>query len=1042
MAERYGGDHVDFRNGTFHGPVVGVQHVYGSGMAPERSPLGIPLGDLSDHHALQFEVHEALDTGSGEDSSPLPPYLYRPRVDDRLRAAVSGASRTSRMVMVVGRSSTGKTRACWEALHAALPPDWRMWHPLTPDRPGAVVEALREGRVRPHTAIWLNEAQMYLRPGERGGVAEALQELLADPARGPVLVLGSLWPQYWAELTGNRRSPVGTLLEKAEDIRMPDAFTGDELRANEDLVASDLRLRRAAAYASERRLTQTLAGAPELLRRYEHASPAARAVLEAAMDAHRLGDVYLPLPRGFLREAAMGYLSNEDRAALDKGWFDTVAAELGEPLDGIPGPLTRARKRPYQEDPSYELADYLKQHGRETRGWICPPASLWEAACSENLYIPGKETFARAAQDRLRYAHAEALHRAQNDPAGLVQASALRLRAGDRSEAEQLAADAAVQGRTAALWELARTELDGDRTAARRAYLRVAELDDPSKLADEAATRNTGEERAQLIDLLGENGGVGALLHCADRLKRRGDWDNVRRCYGYVAASGDRLARDTEWERAQWEDQQRRACEAASMGDTAELKHLLEQRFDTGCPDAFLELAREAVASGAATVLTRWISPVWNPNAREARGTPVGSGILDVAAESGDNAFLDDVALQLTRQEEWEQAVRFALRALAEGGGVTGGPRVVMAVERLVLAGRIDEAERVCRQGGGELAAWLVRIHLRRGDWDRAEEEVFARTSERGAATLEKEGAARILIRRRQRMGERAEAERLLRSLAGTDAGSVPASHELARMLYRDGRTAEAVPLLTPDLGSPDVHTWMSRVLLRDDGTERVARCLAAESDGDDLGRVFVLLFTTGWFAELAGDPQRSATIHRYAFGLGEEAAAAGLEELVCGAPPEGDGTRGGIDAETADVLREMGRLAELAGEDERALRLYQRLSGHGYPVPDVPMGDVLPAYHPCDAMEEELLGKRRAELTPEESERVRQAEGEDTDAVRLAGTLVWAGVLFYENGRPGNAEVLLDRALRLGGPRAVPHLARARLAPPRDLPGPHPPIP
>ncbi|TYB46358.1 hypothetical protein [Actinomadura chibensis] len=54
------------------------------------------------------------------------------------------------------------------------------------------------------------------------------------------------------------------------------------------------------------------AGAPELLRRYEQASPAARAVLWAAMDARRLGHS-LFLPERLLRDAAPGYLDDNER---------------------------------------------------------------------------------------------------------------------------------------------------------------------------------------------------------------------------------------------------------------------------------------------------------------------------------------------------------------------------------------------------------------------------------------------------------------------------------------------------------------------------------------------------------------------------------------------------------------------------------------------------------------------------------------------------------------------------------------------------------
>ena len=89
--------------------------------------------------------------------------------------------------MLVGGSSTGKTRACWEslALLRDQDPPWRLWHPIDPSRPDA---ALRElAGIGPRTVVWLNEAQFYLDPAEAGlgeQVAAGLRELLRDPA-GP-----------------------------------------------------------------------------------------------------------------------------------------------------------------------------------------------------------------------------------------------------------------------------------------------------------------------------------------------------------------------------------------------------------------------------------------------------------------------------------------------------------------------------------------------------------------------------------------------------------------------------------------------------------------------------------------------------------------------------------------------------------------------------------------------------------------------------------------------------------------------------------------
>lgn len=49
--------------------------------------------------------------------------------------------------------------------------------------------------------IWLNEAQFYLAPDQLGQqVAAGLRTLLRDPARAPVLVLATLWPDLFCLL--------------------------------------------------------------------------------------------------------------------------------------------------------------------------------------------------------------------------------------------------------------------------------------------------------------------------------------------------------------------------------------------------------------------------------------------------------------------------------------------------------------------------------------------------------------------------------------------------------------------------------------------------------------------------------------------------------------------------------------------------------------------------------------------------------------------------------------------------------------------------
>jgi len=281
---------------------------------------GRPLAEVTDPFVL--EVHRPVQPEDAPPGLPvLPPYV--PREHDEVLGQVvrAAADGRSRIAVLVGGSSTGKTRACWEALDLLRDqdPPWRLWHPIDPSRPDA---ALRElAGIGPRTVVWLNEAQFYLDPaeavlGER--VAAGLRELLRDPGRAPVLVLATMWPQFWAALTarpadgGDRHAQVRELLA-GHDITVPGAFTRAQM--GRFVRAADVRMVLAARSAPDGEVIQFLAGAPELLARYRNAPPAAAALIDAAMDARRLG-AGVDLPHAFLEAAAPGYLTDAQWALI------------------------------------------------------------------------------------------------------------------------------------------------------------------------------------------------------------------------------------------------------------------------------------------------------------------------------------------------------------------------------------------------------------------------------------------------------------------------------------------------------------------------------------------------------------------------------------------------------------------------------------------------------------------------------------------------------------------------------------------------------
>ena len=505
-------------------------------------PVGWPLAEVGDPFAL--EVHRPVQP---EDSPPGLPVLpaYVPRDHDAelgsvVRAAADGSSG---IAVLVGGSSTGKTRACWEALGLlrGRPEPWQLWHPIDPTRPDA---ALRElPAVGPRTVVWLNEAQFYLDPtdGQLGEqVAAGLRELLRDPARAPVLVLATLWPEYWHGLTARPAGGADPHAQARElldghDITVPAAFTVAQLQQLDQ--AGDARLAQAAAGAQDGQIIQFLAGVPELLARYRNAPPAAAALIHAAMDARRLG-MGSSLPRAFLEAAAPGYLTDTEWDALDDDWLKRALDYTAKDAKGVRGPLTRIRPRPARPGaggsgsensdeqladgqagtaggPLYRLADYLDQHGRTDRKGQIPPPGFWDAAAAHAF---------PADQAALGYAaHARGLYRA----------------------AAQLRKNAAARGNLESVFYLADPShwLLGDARPVRWAIAR-APLDDPSAVGRLLGTLLEADApREQVTVLLQSDPATHvslespyAVAHLLDRLREADAPGQVTALAGRAAA--------------------------------------------------------------------------------------------------------------------------------------------------------------------------------------------------------------------------------------------------------------------------------------------------------------------------------------------------------------------------------------------------------------------------------------------------------------------------------------------------------------------------
>jgi tetratricopeptide (TPR) repeat protein len=407
------------------------------------------LGQVIDEtlNPYDLEVHRAIGGNESDIAPALPAYIRRAH-DLQLELIANEARSHNMLVTLVGGSSTGKTRACWEAIQSLQ--GWRLWHPLNPGRADALRNALERNLISPNTVIWLNEMQHYLITADSTGeaVAAGLRELLRSTSQLPVLILGTLWPEHWDVLTLRPEAAEADKHAQSRDlltgrnIIVPESFADVEIAHLRTAKNVDNRVLQAIS-RPDRRVTQFLAGAFELTSRYEAAPASPRSLIDAAIDARRFGfnDI---IPEKFLRSVAPGYMSDFAWSALNDDWFEDAIKYTRQPCLGVAGPLIKVHPRPdepFPTEPVYRLADYLEEWGRQRRKYTIPPQSFWDAvtdsadSTSELLDI----AFELNYRGRFRAAAKVYLIAAiRGDLDGFLYLADLRREAGDYTNAEKL----------------------------------------------------------------------------------------------------------------------------------------------------------------------------------------------------------------------------------------------------------------------------------------------------------------------------------------------------------------------------------------------------------------------------------------------------------------------------------------------------------------------------------------------------------------------------------------------------------------------------
>lgn len=771
------------------------------GPAPDpqqAEPLPRPVLDWDPY---DLGVHRSITVAAllSDRLPELTPYLLRPH-DMELRKQLVGTVR-NQMMALVGESSTGKTRAMFEAVRECLG-DWRLVHPLD------VTELLAlaaPGVLPPRCVVWLNESQRYL---DDSPAAIALRRLLRGP--GPVVLLGSLWPGEWDRFVANPedgapdvRRFARELLGFAHRVMVPRALTENELTKLDSPEVRDPRWSTARQTSGDRRRAiQVLAGGVHLAQRYDHgADPYGRALVSTAMDVRRVG-LRGPIPLALLAEAAPGHLTAEERAVHDDQWLPTGLEHATSKHNGISAlTLVRADEGMGESD-SVELHDYLVQHGQLARKTLPVPTATWHALIAhadrpddrariaENAYhrglwrisaqmaIPAARTGDLIAIDRVRerltsarWEEAEKWHRFALE---IGDTALLRQRIKELFRADAVSAELhrrleqlAESGDAQAMWDLACLHQEEKNDEVAFSWLRRAAAAGHEHAATTLAAEGFEEEAEKLLVEAAHAGHGSSMYELALLLEHRGRHDLADRWWKRMARcrSGSlQLVFDRDRERSA-----RLWSEAADEDNINAVRHLADHY--------------------------RTFDRTWE------RAIP----LLRRLVAHGDRDAMVDLAEALERCGELAEAERLWILMVEEN---VYRSHAVFELSTFLAKHAPERGERIVRrlaEGGDEEAMWCYSLDfVDRGNPAQRDEWVHRAAAHGHGLALSE--ASRRLVETETAENFEKWARHTVVAHAGHSGGVFNVFHQLARLLERTGRGEEAERLRTHGL-EPDGST-------------------------------------------------------------------------------------------------------------------------------------------------------------------------------------------------------------------------------------------
>jgi tetratricopeptide (TPR) repeat protein len=334
---------------------------------PDRVALqgrtgGLPrVRDVTDPVVLGAHPAGTRASGPQQAAAMSGPTPYIPRdVDEELRGAVHREG----LIVVVGESTAGKSRAAFEAMRSQAP-DHLLAVPSGRESLAAVTTRLSESR---RSILWLDDLERFLGPG---GLTPAMVTSLTTRTGHSTVIVATMRTSEYERFTSRAEPPLDDqgrsawrasrdVLRSARIIIMRRLWSPAEL-AGATTFTDDSRIARALQQAKTFGIAETLAAAPELLRDWRNAwapgsHPRAAALIAAAVDCRRAG-LDDPVPRDLLLDLHHHYLLAHGGHMLRPEPVDEAWAWALRPVHGASSLLIPAG--PSDEDQRYLAFDYL-----------------------------------------------------------------------------------------------------------------------------------------------------------------------------------------------------------------------------------------------------------------------------------------------------------------------------------------------------------------------------------------------------------------------------------------------------------------------------------------------------------------------------------------------------------------------------------------------------------------------------------------------------------------------------------------------------------